>query len=151
LPAGISDPNTPNNSATDSDAITFKADLKITITDGKTTAVAGTKNTYTIVASNLGPSNVAGAVAQDTFPETLANVTFTATQSGGATSFSPSSSGSIDDTVNMPRGSKITYKATGTVSASATGSIVDTATVTSPNGVPDPNTGNNTAIDTDTL
>jgi len=60
-------------------------------------------------------------------------------------------SGSIDDTVNMPAGSKITYKATGTVSASATGSVVDTANVTSPNGVPDPNTGNNTATDTDTL
>ena len=151
LPAGISDPNTANNSATDSDAITFKADLKITITDGKTTAVAGTKNTYTIVASNLGPSNVAGAVVQDTFPETLANVTFTGTQSGGATGFSPSGSGSIDDTVDLPAGSKITYKAAGTVSASATGSIADTATVTSPNGVPDPNTGNNTATDTDTL
>ena len=60
-------------------------------------------------------------------------------------------SGSIDDTVDMPAGSKITYKATGTVSASAAGSIVDTATVTSPNGAPDPNTGNNTATDTDTL
>ncbi len=68
-----------------------------------------------------------------------------------ATGFSPSGSGSIDDTVDLPAGSKITYKATGTVSASATGSIVDTATVTSPNGVPDPNTGNNTATDTDTL
>ena len=63
----------------------------------------------------------------------------------------PSGSGSIDDTVDLPAGSKITYKATGTVSASATGSVVDTATVTSPNGVPDPNTGNNTATDTDTL
>jgi uncharacterized repeat protein (TIGR01451 family) len=150
-PAGIRDSNTANNSATDSDAITFKADLKVTITDGKTTAVAGTKNTYTIVATNLGPSNVTGAVVQDAFPETLANVTFTATQSGGATGFSPSGSGNIDDTVDMPAGSKITYKATGTVSPSATGSITNTVTVTSPNGLPDPNTANNTATDTDTL
>jgi len=51
----------------------------------------------------------------------------------------------------MPAGSKIAYKATGTVSASATGAIADTVTVTSPNGVPDPDTGNNTATNTDTL
>jgi hypothetical protein len=53
--------------------------------------------------------------------------------------------------VSMPTNSEITYKATGTISASATGSISNTATVTSPNGVPDPNTANNNATDADTL
>jgi len=122
-PSGVTDPNTANNSATDSDTTIFKADLKVTITDGKTAAVAGTKNTYTITVTNSGPSNVTGAVINDTFPAI----------------------------VNMPAAAKITYKATGTISASATGSISDTATVTSPSGVPDPNTANNTATDTDTL
>jgi len=51
----------------------------------------------------------------------------------------------------MPAGSKITYKASGTISASATGSISDTATVTAPSGAIDPNLANNTATDTDTL
>ena len=51
----------------------------------------------------------------------------------------------------MPNGSAITYKATGTVSASAYGSISDTTTVTAPNGVFDPNLNNNSATDTDTL
>ena len=51
----------------------------------------------------------------------------------------------------MPPGSKITYKAKGTISASATGSISDTATVSVPAGVTDPNTANNSATDTDTL
>ena len=32
----VGDPNTGNNSATDSDSITLKADLKVTVTDGKT-------------------------------------------------------------------------------------------------------------------
>ena len=62
LPSGVTDPNFGNNSATDTDTITLKADLKITVNDGKSAAVAGTKNTYTITLSNLGPSNVAGAV-----------------------------------------------------------------------------------------
>jgi uncharacterized repeat protein (TIGR01451 family) len=151
LPAGISDPNTANNSATDSDTITSNADLKITITDGKTAAVPGTKNTYTIVAANLGPSNVVGAAVHDAFPGVLTNITFTATQTGGATGFSASGSGNISDTVDMPAGSTITYKATGTIKPSATGSIADTATVSAPSGVFDPNTANNTATDTDTL
>lgn len=151
LPSGITDPNTSNNSATDTDPITFKADLNVTITDGKTSATAGSTNTYTMVVTNTGPSNVSGAVIKDTFPSTFTGVTYTATQSGGASGFTASGSGNISNTVTMPTGSKITYKATGTISASATGSISDTATVTAPSGTTDSNTANNSATDTDTL
>jgi uncharacterized repeat protein (TIGR01451 family) len=150
-PAGVTDPNLANNSATDTDTVIFQADLKITKTDGKTAAVAGTQNTYTIVVTNVGPSNVSGAIVKDTFPSTFTGVTYTATQTGGASGFAASGSGNINNTVAMPAGSTITYKATGTISASATGSISNKATVTSPSGVTDPNTGNNSATDTDTL
>jgi uncharacterized repeat protein (TIGR01451 family) len=150
-PSGIPDPNLGNNSATDTDNITLKADLKVTVTDGKTSAVAGSKNTYTIVVTNAGPSKVSGAVIRDSFPSTFTGVTYTGTQSGGASGFSASGSGNINNTVTMPVASTITYKATGTISASATGSISDTATVTAPSGVLDPNTANNSATDTDTL
>jgi uncharacterized repeat protein (TIGR01451 family) len=150
-PSGITDPNLANNSATDTDNITIKADLKVTVSDGKTSAVAGSKNTYTIVVTNAGPSKVSGAVIRDSFSSTFTGVTYTATQTGGASGFTASGSGNINNTVTMPPASKITYKATGTISASATQSISDTATVTAPSGVTDPNTGNNTATDTDTL
>jgi uncharacterized repeat protein (TIGR01451 family) len=150
-PSGANDPNSANNSATDIDTITNKADLKITVNDNKATAVAGQKNTYTIVATNMGPSNVAGAVISDSFPSTFNGVTYTATQTGGASGFAASGSGNISSTVTMPPASSITYKATGTISASATSSISDTATVTPPAGATDPNTTNNTATDTDTL
>ena len=150
-PSGITDPNLGNNSATDTDNITLKADLRVTVTDGKTSAVAGSKNTYTIVVTNAGPSKVTGAVVKDTFPSTFTGVTYTATQSGGASGFTASGSGNISNTITMPPASKITYKATGTISASATGSISNTATVTPPSGVTDPNTANNSATDTDTL
>ena len=150
-PSGVPDPNTANNTATDSDTITFSADLKVTVNDGKTTAVAGSKNTYTIVVTNIGPSNVSGAAINDSFPSTFTGVTYTATQGGGASGFSATGSGNIHDTVAMLAGSKITYKATGTISASATGSIANTATVSAPSGVTDPNLANNSATDTDTL
>jgi uncharacterized repeat protein (TIGR01451 family) len=150
-PSGVTDSNSANNSATDSDTIIYRADLKVTVNDGKSAVVAGSKNTYTITVNNLGPSNVSGAVINDTFPSTFTGVTYTAAQTGGASGFRASGSGNIHDTVTMPAGSKISYKATGTISASATGSISDTATVTAPSGVTDPNLANNSATDTDTL
>src|SRR5205823_5393168 len=150
-PNGVLDSNTANNGATDSDTITYQADLKVTITDGKTAAVPGSKDTYTIVVRNVGPSDVTGAVVSDTFPTGITGVTYTATQTGGASGFAASGSGDINDTVVMPSGGVITYKTNGTISASTTGSISDTVTVCSPSNVPDPNTANNTATDTDSL
>src|SRR5438309_5688547 len=150
VPGGVTDPNTANNTATDTNTITFRADLKVTVNDGKTAAVPGTKDTYTIVVTNVGPSNIAGAVINDSFPSTFTGVTYTATQTGGASGFTAAGSGDIHNTVAMPSGSHITYKATGTISASATSSISNTATVSVPTGVIDPNTANNTATDTDT-
>jgi uncharacterized repeat protein (TIGR01451 family) len=148
-PSGASDPNLNNNSATDSDIITLTADVKVTVNDGKTSAVPGSNNTYTIVVTNAGPSNVSGVIIRDTFPSIFTGVTYTATQRGGASGFTASGSGNINNTVAMPAASVITYKATGTISSSATGSISNTATVTSPSA--DPNTANNSATDTDTL
>ena len=147
----VPDPNTANNSATDSDTITLRADLRVTVNDGKTAAIAGTKNAYTIIVTNGGPSNVSGAIINDNFPSTFIGITYTVSQSGGASGFSASGSGDIHDNVAMPAGSKITYKATGTISTSATDSITDTATVSAPSAVTDPNLANNSAMDTDTL
>ncbi len=151
-PQGTTDPTPANNSATDTDVLTPQADLSITKTDNKTTVVPGTSDTYTIVVTNTGPSAVTGATVADTFPATFTGVTYTAVATGGATGFTASGSGNINDTaVNMPVGSTVTYTVTGTVSAAATGSLVNTATVTTPQGVTDPTPANNTATDTDTL
>ena len=87
--------------------------------------------TYTIVVSNAGPSNAAGASVIDRFPSTLSRRTYTAVATGGATGFTASGSGSIDDTdVDMPAGSTITYTVQATIVASATGTLSNTATVT---------------------
>jgi len=51
-PVGLNDPNLANNSATDDSTITFKADLNVTVTDAG--AVAGARETLTIVVSNPG-------------------------------------------------------------------------------------------------
>src|SRR5438105_1169477 len=127
----------------------LSADLSITVTD--TGAVAGASDTYTIVVTNSGPNDVSGVGVADTLPTLLTGETFTATQTGGASGFTHSGTGNINDTVTMPANSTITYVANGTIPSSATGTISDTATVTTPNGVNDPNSANNTAIDTSTI
>ncbi len=149
-PNGVTDPDLTNNSATDSDTLVLSADLKVTVTDGQTRYTPGASDTYTIVVTNNGLGRVTGAGVSDSFPAFFGGVTFTATQTGGASGFTASGSGNIHDTVTMPGGSVITYIATGTISLSATGTISDTVTVTAPNGVTDPNLTNNSATDSDT-
>jgi len=151
-PTSVTDPTPANNTATDTDTLTPQADLQITKTDGKTSILPSSSNTYTIVVTNAGPSAVSGATITDTFPATFTGVTWTAVATGGASGFTASGSGNISQSgVSMPVGSTITYTVTGTVSAAATGTLVNTATVAVPAGVTDPTPANNSATDTDTL
>ncbi len=126
----------------------LQADLAITKTDGVATATPGGSTTYTITASNAGPGGTTGTVT-DTFPGTL-TCTWTCVGAGGGTC-TPSSGGpaNISDPVTLPAGGSVTYTASCTISAGATGSLVNTATVAGVAG--DPNGGNNSATDTDTL
>ena len=150
-PSGFTDTNLTNNSATDTDTITPQGDLSITKTDGVSSVVAGTSDTYTIVVSNNGPSAVVGAAMADVLPAGFTSDTYTSVASVGAAGNSASGSGNIADTVNLAPRSSITYTVTGTVAASATGNLVNTATVTAPSGFTDTNLTNNSATDTDTI
>ncbi|MEO7936796.1 MAG: proprotein convertase P-domain-containing protein, partial [Dokdonella sp.] len=120
------------------------ADLAITKTDGVTTAAPGGSVTYTITASNAGPGGTTGTVA-DTFPAAL-TCTWTCVGAAGGTC-TASGAGNISDPVTLPSGGSVTYTASCTISASATGSLVNTATVAGVAG--DPTPANNTATDTD--
>ncbi|MFO1351312.1 MAG: hypothetical protein U1F68_11830 [Gammaproteobacteria bacterium] len=148
-PAGVTDPTPGNNSATDTDGLGATADLSITKDDGVTSATAGSSVTYTLVASNTGPSNATGTTVADTFPASL-TCTWTCTGAGGGTC-TASGAGNINDTANLPAGGSATYTASCAISAAATGTLSNTATVTAPGGVTDPTPGNNSATDSDTV
>ncbi len=150
-PAGVTDTNLSNNSATDTDTLTPQADLAISKTDGVTSVNAGGTTTYTIVVSNNGPSNVTDATVTDVLPAAITSDTFTAVGGGGASGFTASGSGNINDTVNLPTGGTITYTLQANIASNATGNLVNTATVTAPSGVTDPNASNNSATDIDTI
>src|SRR5206468_1135614 len=124
---------------------------QISMSDGKTSVIAGSVDTYTVTVINLGPDVVRGASITDTFPSIFAGVTYTASQTGAASGFTASGSGNINDTVTMPSGSKITYKATGKVSPAATGTLSNTARVAAASGLTESNPANNSATDSDTI
>ncbi|MGE5521398.1 MAG: hypothetical protein ACM3VS_15850, partial [Candidatus Dadabacteria bacterium] len=176
-PSGVLDPNTTNNSSTDTDTQNSVADLSITKDDNTNTYTPGTTTTYTILASNIGPSNVTGAKILDQLP-TGTTWSWTASATGGATGFAPSGTGNIDATVDMPSGSSITYSVvlsipidftcntqpninnsitllgsgpTNNNSAPELCYLTNIVTITPPVGVNDNNSGNNTATDTDAL
>jgi uncharacterized repeat protein (TIGR01451 family) len=148
-PAGVPDPLLTNNDATDTDTTNVQADLSITKTDGVSSVIAGGVLTYTIAASNTGPSDSSGSTVADTFPASLA-CTWTCAGTGTCTA---AGSGNINDAVNLPVGSGVTYTATCTVApGTPDGTVIsNTATVAVAGGATDPNAGNNTANDMTTV
>ena len=129
----------PAVSATDTDALTAQATLGITKTDNDGgssathtagSAVPGTSITYTIVATNAGPSTATGASVTDALASNpaIGSDTWTATGSGGTTGFSASGTGSIADSLTIPSGGSVTYTVVATIVSSATGTLSNTAT-----------------------
>src|SRR4029078_12203049 len=108
-PGGVTDPTPGNNSATDSDTLGASADLAITKTDGVTAATPGGSVTYTIVASNSGPSDATSSTVADTFPASL-TCTWTCVGAGGGTS-PAEASGNINHTAYRPDGCRYTRDA----------------------------------------
>ncbi len=125
------------------------ANLAITKTDGKTTVLAGSMTTYTIVASNAGPSAVTNATVVDTFPAAITSVSWTCAASPGSSCATASGTANINHTVNLAVGGTATFTAMATLSASATGTLSNTATVSS--SLADLVPGNNSATDVNTI
>ena len=125
------------------------ADLGITKSDGQASYVAGQPLSYSIVASNAGPSG-SGATVTDTLPASLTGASWTCTASAGSVCGTASSTGNINAPITLLSGGTATFTLGATVSASAFGNLVNTATVAAGAGVTDGVPGNNSATDTDT-
>jgi uncharacterized repeat protein (TIGR01451 family) len=93
---------------------------------------------------------VTGAEFSDNLPASLSGVSYSTIVSGGATVTPVSGSGnSITGLLNLPVGSTVVYTVSGTLDSNATGTLANVATILPPAGTLDPNTGNNTAIDSE--
>src|SRR6185295_12870707 len=139
-PSGTSDPNMPNNSASDTDTLTPQADLAVAVSDGKTIVVPGSSDTYTITVTNNGPSTVSSLTLTDTIPAALLNATFGSPSVG---SYDPGSG--LWSGLSLASGQKVTITLTGTIDPNAAGTLANTVTVAPPAGTTDPTPANNTA------
>lgn len=126
------------------------ANLGITISDGIAAFAWGQSTQYTMTASNSGPLTTTGTVTLPV-PTNAASVAWTCTASAGATC-GASGTGAISDAVSLPVGGTATYTV-GVTARSGTGSStsVATATIAVGGGRTDPDSTDNTAVDTNSI
>lgn len=126
------------------------ADLSITKDDGLTTVAPGGQITYTITASNAGPDDVTGATVADMFPAELINCSTTCASTAPNSCTAGPVAGDLNDTlVDLVSGGSVVYTAICDVDLTATGTLSNTATISSITD--DPDTANNSATDDDTV
>ncbi len=113
--------------------ITASSDLQIT-KSAPGIVLAGNQVHYVITAVNNGPSDAPLATISDLVPQTLSNVEWHVTYSGGARS-AGASSDSASNTIFLPvsipagAGNSVRIDVTGTSSPSFTGTILNTAQI----------------------
>jgi uncharacterized repeat protein (TIGR01451 family) len=135
---GVVDPNAANDSSSQSTAITPQADLKIT-KSAPASVFAGSNINYTITVTNLGPSDATSVQVTDPAP---AGLTFVG-NSGACSGAFPCALGTL------PSGQSATITSTWSTSPSATGSVSNTAAVSTTTG--DPVATNNSATATTSI
>lgn len=135
-------------------AMVSLTDLAITKSDTQASYVPGKPIGYSIVVTNVGPTNATGVSVTDVVPSAITGLTVNCTAAGSAACGTNASSGNTASftgaSVAAGAGNQLTIAVNGTVNPGATGNLINTATVAAGTGQSDPNTANNAATDTDT-
>ena len=143
LSSATFDPDLSDNTASADTTVIPAADLSLTKTDSPDPVLAGQPVTYTLTASNAGPSSATGVQVTDNLP---AGTTFgSATPSQGSCSQASGTVTCALGTVASGANATVTI----TASRDTTGSMTNQASVTS--GVADPNSADNSASATTTV
>ncbi|MEO0805765.1 MAG: hypothetical protein AAFY33_05605, partial [Cyanobacteria bacterium J06643_4] len=123
-----------------------EADLTIDKQVLPTVANPGDPLTYTVTVTNNGPSDEAGIGFSDVVPASLSGVTWSCVMTSGTGSCGAASGAgnNINTTLDLDNQAVATFTITGAVSASASGTITNEATVTRNNDITDPDLSNNT-------
>jgi uncharacterized repeat protein (TIGR01451 family) len=157
VPSGVTDPNTANNAATDTDTVSpappANADLAVSKTDGAVSVNAGATTTYTVVVTNAGPGAADGATITDAAAAGLTKTAVSCAAAGGAVCPASPTVAQVESGLAipaLPSGGSITLTVTATITANS-GSVSNVATAAVPGGMTDPNAANNTATDTDAV
>ncbi len=123
-------------------------DLAATKTTPQPTVAANGSISYSITVTNNGACLVRGVAITDTVPAQITGVTWQGQINGQGTFPTPAdqsgTGNTINTLVNLGAGSTVVYTITGTAPNAAT-TLTNTVTATPPQGVLDPNPGNNTS------
>jgi uncharacterized repeat protein (TIGR01451 family) len=125
-------------------------DLSISIDDGLAFAPGGSVVEYLIDVHNAGPADAVGAHVRDMLPANLVDASWSCSAPPGA-SCTASGGGNIEDMINLPSGSTLSYLLSATVVASPETPVDNTVVVEVPSGTLDANSGNNSDTDIDTV
>jgi large repetitive protein len=145
------DPNTANNQASDPTMVDASADLAI-VKSHAATIEAGTSTAYTLAVTDLGPSDAAGPITvSDTLPS---SETYEPSSGGGtgAATWSCTARTATPTVVTctlpgpLPVGPAPSITLDVAVSPGVTGTITNTATVSSPTADPDPANDSSTSV-----
>ena len=134
--AGGNELNTANDSASDATTVTAQADIGVAKVPSSGTVTVGSNATFTITASNLGPSDATGVQVTDQLPAGLTFVSATPSQ-GTYTSGT-----GIWNIGSIASGASVSLSLTATVTT--TGSLTNTASKTAENET-DPNSANDSS------
>ncbi|HEX2981203.1 MAG TPA: hypothetical protein VHO48_13120, partial [Anaerolineaceae bacterium] len=133
-------------------SVTQPVNLSVTNSDGRVQAAPGDALSYTVTVTNQGPNDITGAAFSDTVSAALTNVNWTCSAPAGSACGAASGSGStVDTTVSLLNGASATFTIQGTVAASPTVTLQNSATITLSAEYTDTNPSDNTAVDADNL
>ncbi|WNR44897.1 DUF7507 domain-containing protein [Paenibacillus roseipurpureus] len=135
------DPDPTNNTSTEVTPVITSADISVDKQGSPVPVPAGGVLTYSIVVANAGPSDAADVTLADAIPSELTNAEFSI--DGGLT-YTPWP-GSYNIGI-LNNGTSMTILIRGTVNPSATGTITNTAVVSSTTPDPDPTNNVSTEI-----
>ena len=142
------DPSPNNNDNSEITNVNTIADISVVKTASPSPAIPGQKLTYEILVTNNGPSGAQKVIINDNVPAALQNVVVTSSQ--GSCSFAGPGA-LVCNLGPMAANAKATITIVGTIDPAATGTISNTAYVTSCNCTNDPNDTNNSSVVTTPL
>ncbi len=135
------DPNTANNTDSETTATAPSADLSLAKAATTSPLVAGSQATWTLTATNAGPSTAVTPTITDTLPATVTGITATTATTGWTCAVSGQTV--TCSASSLAPGATAAVTVRGTVASTASGSLVNTGALTS--STPDPAGANNSA------
>lgn len=127
----------------------IQADVAISVGNGVNFVRGGTRPGWLVEVDNSSAYTVTGARVQTSLPAHLTDPTWVCSATGGAACPAASGSGTLDVLVNLAAGSRVSFLLNANVPTTPEQPLQVSATVSLPGAYLDPQTGNNSASDTD--